>query len=56
MKEKICPRCNTTFVCNHKDISQCQCSAITLSASQRALLEKSYPDCLCINCLKELFG
>ncbi|MDD3479804.1 MAG: cysteine-rich CWC family protein [Paludibacteraceae bacterium] len=55
MKEKLCPRCGAPFICNHENISKCQCAAIVLSASQHEKLKQTYPDCLCINCLKELF-
>ncbi|MCB9071914.1 MAG: cysteine-rich CWC family protein [Prevotellaceae bacterium] len=56
MKEKICPRCGARFICNHENVSQCQCAAITLTPSQHETLKSAYSDCLCINCLKELFS
>lgn len=48
---KSCPRCRSSFECKAGSITQCQCSAIQLSAEERIYVESKYEDCLCINCL-----
>ncbi|MBL7701618.1 MAG: cysteine-rich CWC family protein [Ferruginibacter sp.] len=53
-EEKHCPRCNIAFECKAGTITQCQCSAIRLSAEESAFIQSKYDDCLCINCLRDL--
>lgn len=50
-EEKKCPRCNRAFECKAGSITQCQCSAIQLSAEERIYVESKFEDCLCIQCL-----
>ncbi len=50
-EEKKCPRCNRAFECKAGSITQCQCSAIRLSAEERIYVESKFEDCLCIHCL-----
>lgn len=49
--EKECPLCHTTFTCQAGDIEHCQCSTVTLTASQREALQKQANDCVCNTCL-----
>ena len=53
-EEKHCPRCNIAFECKAGTITQCQCSAIQLSAEESAFIQAKYDDCLCINCIRDL--
>jgi Cysteine-rich CWC len=50
-EEKHCPRCNLVFECKPGNIMQCRCSAIQLSAEERAYMESKFEDCLCVYCL-----
>lgn len=54
MKEKKCPRCGATFICNHENVSECQCASVTLSPETRRYISAHYADCLCAACLKQL--
>lgn len=54
MKEKQCPRCGRTFVCNHDDIAKCQCATVLLSAEARQYIASHYTDCLCADCLRAI--
>ena len=51
---KQCPRCKNDFECRVDDISQCQCSAVTLTDEERLYLSQHYNDCLCAKCMVEL--
>ncbi|MCW8855360.1 MAG: cysteine-rich CWC family protein [Gammaproteobacteria bacterium] len=53
-EEKTCPRCKKSFECKCGSINLCQCSAISLSDHLSQQLKKDYPDCLCIQCLREI--
>ena len=53
-ESRKCPRCSKQFECRVGDVSNCQCSSISLSIEERAFIEDRYEDCLCIDCLKEL--
>lgn len=53
-EEKTCPRCEKLFECKCGSINLCQCSAITLSEEISQQLKNDYPDCLCIQCLREI--
>ncbi len=50
-KEKACPRCKKTFVCNADNISACSCSSISLSNDTKTFLSKTFYGCLCKDCL-----
>ncbi len=52
--EKRCPRCGSSFTCNHGDTAHCQCSGVRLSESARSYLAAHYKDCLCRRCLDEI--
>ncbi len=53
--QKTCPRCGRTFICNHEDIAQCQCSRVALTDKARAAVRAQYPDkCLCADCLHDI--
>ena len=57
MKEvsiKHCGNCRKKISCNVQDIENCPCSTIELSPKTRNFLTKTYYDCFCNNCLKEL--
>ncbi len=53
-EQKICPRCNQSFECKLGDITHCQCSGTILSIEEIVLIEETYSECLCVNCLKDL--
>ena len=52
VKEKMCPRCGTPFLCTHD--ANCQCVGIPLNEHARAYLRTHYRDCLCRDCLIEI--
>lgn len=54
MKNQICPRCQTSFLCQADTIQNCQCSQIKLDSKTIDFLAKTEYSCLCINCLSEL--
>ena len=51
MKEKTCPRCGKKFMCNHEDITKCQCATVKLDSEQLKYVAEKYNDCLCHDCL-----
>lgn len=51
---KHCDNCRKDIVCNVQNIESCACSAIELSPQTREFLAKTYFNCLCNDCLKEL--
>ena len=51
---KNCPRCNQSFECRPGNITQCQCSGITIKPELKVLLDQRYNDCLCRDCLQYL--
>ncbi len=53
-EEKLCPRCNCLFECKPGNITQSQCYGISLTETEKQVIETKYADCLCINCLHEL--
>jgi hypothetical protein len=53
-KQKVCPRCQSSFVCNRVDIEHCSCYGIILSAEALMYISDHYDDCLCSQCLKEI--
>lgn len=52
--KKSCPRCKSVFDCQAKSDQHCFCSDVELSEDTRVFLKKTYYDCLCANCLREL--
>lgn len=50
-KQKICPRCKVQFECNASDVSNCQCSQVSLSEDASTFLARTAYDCLCKKCL-----
>jgi hypothetical protein len=52
--KKSCPRCKSVFECEARSGQHCFCADVELSNDTRAFLAKTYYDCLCGNCLKEL--
>lgn len=54
MKEKTCPKCGRKFICNHENITECQCAKIKLSSNAQKYIADNYSDCVCANCLKEI--
>ncbi len=47
---KTCPKCGKGFYCSHS--ARCWCVEYSLTPEARELLESSYSDCLCEECLK----
>lgn len=54
MENKSCPKCGAAFVCMHNDIAACQCASVKLSEASRAYIKKTYNNCLCVHCLREI--
>lgn len=50
----VCKRCGSQFECKVGDVSNCQCSTISLSDSTRKFLDNTSFGCLCANCLSEI--
>lgn len=48
---KQCERCKNTFECRTDNIAACQCSQIRLDTTTQQILESTYFDCLCFDCL-----
>jgi len=48
---KSCPRCQREFECKSGSVTQCQCSAVTLSERELEFIATHYDDCLCATCL-----
>ena len=51
---KQCARCGATFECKVGSILLCQCYAVRLTQDERDYIRKTWDDCLCASCLKEL--
>jgi len=49
-RHTICPKCGQSFICNPNGI--CWCVKFTIPAENLEFLKKTYPDCLCPECLK----
>lgn len=49
-ENKTCPKCGKTFYCSHS--ARCWCVEYSLNNEARELLESTYSDCLCEDCLK----
>lgn len=54
--DTLCPRCNKTFICNAKDIKQCQCYGVGLQEADFIYLREQgfnaeQSGCLCRDCL-----
>ena len=50
--KKTCPRCGKSFICKLDDT--CWCNNYKIPAKLLRDIEKTYKDCLCENCIKEL--
>ena len=50
----VCKRCGSRFECKVGDVSNCQCSTISLSDATRKFLDNNYFGCLCARCLTEI--
>lgn len=53
-ESKNCPRCQVNFECKTGTITECQCSNVFLTESERNYVGELYDDCLCVDCLMEL--
>ncbi len=49
VKIKTCPRCGKEFECLHNQ--DCWCMDYKISPENLELIKKTYPDCLCPDCL-----
>lgn len=52
--ENVCPRCGSTFECQHDDIHQCWCAHEKLPDALCETLQANYDACLCLSCISEL--
>ncbi|MFZ5940082.1 MAG: cysteine-rich CWC family protein [Bacteroidota bacterium] len=50
MAEKICPRCQSSFVCTGE--SDCWCESVQLHKKAMVEIMELYTDCLCEKCLR----
>jgi hypothetical protein len=50
-EQKYCPRCAVAFECKVGNITQCQCSNISLNIEEQAYIGSLYQDCLCAACI-----
>lgn len=48
---KVCEACNQAFVCGQYG---CWCSQVGITERQMDWVEKSFKDCLCPDCLKNV--
>jgi len=53
-ESKPCQRCKRSFECKVGNITECQCSQVTLTYEERVYVENKYQDCLCAQCLQSL--
>ena len=53
-ESKSCGRCQSPFECKVGNISQCQCSGISLSDEEKRYIASSFVDCLCRSCLLDI--
>lgn len=53
--EKICSKCQKSFICNATDIKNCHCSNVQLDEKTLQKLQATYQDCLCQDCLKTFY-
>jgi ribosomal protein L34E len=51
VKIKSCPKCGKKFECLHT--AECWCMDYQISPDKLELLKRTYPDCLCPECLAE---
>ena len=52
--KKICPRCGKSFECRHGEIEKCQCAGVNLDPVSLEYIKKTYTDCICIDCLRDI--
>jgi hypothetical protein len=50
----VCKRCGSRFECKVGDVSNCQCSNVSLNDATRKYLDNTFYGCLCVNCLAEV--
>lgn len=53
-EDKYCPRCEILFECKVGNITQCQCSEISINIDEQQFIFKQYNDCLCLSCIVAL--
>ena len=51
---KICPRCQCEFECRNDNVLECDCVHVILSKEALDYISSRYPDCLCVDCLREI--
>jgi len=54
--EKVCPRCNESFVCQNDQIGECWCLFEPINSVFRKFLADNFIGCLCPGCIKDLRG
>lgn len=52
--EKVCPRCNNSFVCRNDQILECWCLNEPITSELRKFLADNFSGCLCANCITDL--
>ena len=50
----ICQHCKQPFICNPKNITECDCSKIQLPSQEISYISKLYSNCVCNTCLLHL--
>ncbi len=52
--EKVCPRCNQSFICRNDVILECWCLQEPINSELRKFLADNFSGCLCANCIIQL--
>lgn len=52
--KKRCDNCGEEILCNMKNVDQCNCFSIELTAESGKFLKNTYFDCLCNKCLESV--
>ena len=52
--EKVCPRCNKSFVCRNDQILECWCINEPINSDFRKFLADNFSGCLCAECMTDL--
>ena len=50
----FCERCQRPFICSAKNIEECACLKIQLTAEEISYIAKRYSNCVCNSCLLHL--
>lgn len=50
-RTKICPRCDSEFLCRNVNIIECDCIQVSLDSDDFRFIGMHYDDCLCVDYL-----